>query len=269
MITLTLGTSAIGFNFAVRVADYYLQKEAVPLRTVLTTIPRRLGAWQATGMDKRLTAEVEEELGTEDYIDRTYVKDGAKPNTGFGVLNVHITYYTGLIDTVPHIPDRCLVAGGFVRQRLPVNLDLQIDRGGWQLDRGPVNLRFKEPYWMYTYRHRITGQPVTVRMPFGEFRLRSSEFSFPQRSELRLHAGYFFIANGETTPLPERVRRFAFDLTTRHAYYAKVQFTMYATAEIEQEQFVESVSDLMVELLPELMRCLPDWSEVEKRSDEG
>ncbi len=106
-------------------------------------------------------------------------------------------------------------------------------------------------------------------MPFGEFRLRSSEFSFPERSDRRMHAGYFFIANGETTPLPERVRTFAFDLTTRHAYYAKVQFTMYANAQTEQEQFVEAVSDLMVELLPELMRGLPDWSEVEKTSDEG
>ena len=265
--TLTLGISAIGFNYGVRAARYYLQKEVVPLRAPLTTIPRKLGDWKAHGLDKRLTVELEEELGTEDYLDRRYLKDETDP--AVGRLFVHITYYSGLIDTVPHIPDRCLVAGGLVKQTMPENMDLAIDRSDWQVDPGPANLRTRQPYWIYTYRHRITGQPVTVRMPLGEFFLRSSEFSNKEQSDLRVHAGYFFIANGETTPQPERVRIFAFDLTTKYAYYAKVQFTMYTTPEVEREQFTAAVEDLLVELLPELMSCLPDWSKVENRSDTG
>lgn len=263
--TLTLGASAIGFNFAVRAARYHLQKEPVPLRAPLTTIPRTLGEWEAQGADQRLTAEVEEELGTEDYLDRRYVKKGADP--ALGTLMVHITYYTGLIDTVPHIPDRCLVAGGWVKQGTPENLALDVDSSHWQVDPGPANLRTRHPYWMYTYRHRITGRPVTVRMPLGEFFLRSNEFSINQEPDLRVHAGYFFIANGETTPHPDKVRTFAFDLTTRYAYYAKIQFTMPTRSEVGKEQFTAAVEDLLAELLPEVMSCLPDWSEVEKKSD--
>ena len=265
--TATLGASGIGFFYAVHALNYYLEKEAVPLRAALTTIPKRLGAWEAEGPDERLTAETEQELGTEHYIARWYVKDGAGPATG--PINVHITYYTGLIDTVPHIPDRCLVAGGAAQQGRPVNLDLAVDGTTWQRDPIHVNRRMKEPYWVYTYRHRITGQAVTVRMPFGDFRLRTTEYRFKEKPGVRVHAGYFFIANGETTPMPALVRSFAFDLTTRHAYYAKVQFTMYTTPEVAPEQFVATASDLLVELLPELMRCLPDWAEVESRAVAG
>ena len=264
--TLTLGVSAIGFNYAVRMADYYLQKEAVPLKSPLTTIPRTLGDWKAVSKDVPLTAEVEEELGTEDYLDRTYVNE--EVDASVGALHVHLTYYTGLIDTVPHIPDRCLVANGWVRQGTPENLPLDIDPGLWQLDSGPVNLRTGQPYWMYTYRHRITGRPVTVRMPQGEFYLRSNEFTIKDNSNVRAHAGYLFLANGETTPHPDKVRSFAFDLKTKQAYYAKIQFAMLTNPDVGQEQFREAVEDLLTELLPELMSCIPDWSEVEQKSNE-
>ena len=29
------------------------------------------------------------------------------------VINVGLTYYTGMVDTVSHIPDRCYIADGF------------------------------------------------------------------------------------------------------------------------------------------------------------
>jgi hypothetical protein len=33
-----------------------------------------------------------------------------------------------------------------------------------------------------------------------------------------------------------------------------------------REEFAEAVADLAAELLPELMLCLPDWSEIESES---
>jgi hypothetical protein len=30
-----------------------------------------------------------------------------------GVINLAVTYYTGLVDTVAHVPDRCYVADGY------------------------------------------------------------------------------------------------------------------------------------------------------------
>ncbi len=260
--SLALLACGIGFRFAVHALDLYLRKEAVELRVQLSNIPKRLGQWTASGPDDKLTAEVEEALGTAQYLDRWYVNK----RLGRGkALNVHITYYTGLIDTVPHIPDRCLVASGATKASLPLNIDLNVDRSDW-ISSDLLNRRTGDPYPVYTFTQSITGRPVTVHMPIGNFKLRITEFRREGRRNERLYAGYFFIANGQTTPWPERVRGFAFDLTTRYAYFTKIQFTMLAPESVERWEYVDLVSDLLNDLLPELMRCLPDWAEVESRS---
>lgn len=263
--SLTLLACGIGFRFAVHAADLYLRKEAVELRIQLSNIPKRLGQWTASGPDGKLTAEVEEVLGTAQYLDRWYVNQSRCAGSRGKALNVHITYYTGLIDTVPHIPDRCLVASGAIKATLPLNIDLIVDRSDW-ISSDLLNRRTGDPYPVYTFTQSITGRPVTVRMPIGNFRLRITEFRYKGRPNERLYAGYFFIANGYTTPRPERVRWFAFDLTTKYAYFTKIQFTMRASESVDRSEYVELVSDLLDDLLPELMRCLPDWAEVESRS---
>ena len=97
--------------------------------------------------------------------------------------------------------------------------------------------------------------------------LRTTEFRDPKSPDFRIYAGYFFIANGATTPSPEAVRSFAFDLSTKFAYYTKVQFSMPARGDIDEDAFVGLVSDFVGEFLPELMHCLPDWREMEARSE--
>ena len=265
--SLALLACGIGFRFAVETLDLYLRKEAVELRVQLSNIPKRLGQWTASGPDGKLTAEVEEELGTDQYLDRWYVNQSRRAGGRATALGVHITYYTGMIDTVPHIPDRCLVASGAIRAGLPLNTDLNVDRSDW-IPSDLLNRRTGDPYPMYTFTQSITGRPVTVHMPIGNFRLRTTEFRRKGRPNERLYAGYFFIANDYTTPRPERVRWFAFDLTTRYAYFTKIQFTMLAPESVERWEYVDLVSDLLNDLLPELMRCLPDWAEVESRSQE-
>ncbi|MCH8164846.1 MAG: exosortase-associated EpsI family protein, partial [Planctomycetes bacterium] len=120
--SLTLAVCNIGFRAGIGAANAYLQKEPVPLRDQLRSIPKRLGKWQAIGEDRELTVEFEEALGTPHYLDRDYVLDtGGRVRTW---LRVHIAYYTGMIDAVPHVPDRCLEVAGLVKMGLPVNLDL-------------------------------------------------------------------------------------------------------------------------------------------------
>lgn len=261
---VTLLVCGIGFRFAVARAQAFLAKEPVPLRNPLTSIPKRLRDWEASGQDVKLTAEYEETLGTRKYIDRAYVR--AMGTNNEQTIYVHVTYYTGLIDAVPHVPDRCMIAGGWVAVGLPQNIDLSLDRSNWRPDPDHLNLGTNEPYSQLTYSHHVTGRPVTVRMPLGDFKIRTTKFRGGENLEQRIFAGYFFIANGRTTPWPEGVRKFAFDLTTRYAYFAKIQFTMFVPRDKTSEEFVADVADLANELLPELMWCLPDWAEVEAMS---
>ena len=73
-LTVTLVGMGIGFRFAVASFNAFLAKEPVELRAQLTTIPLRLGDWRAQGEGPPLTAEVIEELGTDQYIDRRYTQ---------------------------------------------------------------------------------------------------------------------------------------------------------------------------------------------------
>jgi hypothetical protein len=261
---VTLAVCGVGFRFAARAAEAYFAKQPVELRQPLTSIPKQLGPWRAAGQDITLTAEIEESLGTSYYLDRVYDRQGDDQDPA--AVLVHIPYYTGLIDAVPHVADRCLQAGGWVSTGLPRNLELPLDRSGWRPDPQRVNLNTGEPYPLVTFPHRVTGKEQTVRMPIGEFRLRTTEFREADNPDARIYAGYLFVANGQTTPTPEGVRAFAFNLKTKYAYYAKVQFTMSVPEGMTQDEFAEVVADLADLLLPELMLCLPDWSEVESES---
>lgn len=261
---ITLVGMGVGFRFAVESANAYLEKQPVPLRASLTTIPLRLGNWRAQGEGAPLTAEVVEELGTDQYIERRYTQTDAE-DSGLQLL-LHITYYTGLIDAVPHVPDRCLVAGGLVPKARPKNLPLMIDDRQWVLSSEYLNKG--RPYPVLTHYDRVTGKPVRVRMPIGDFELRTTEFGSEEKPGLRIYAGYFFIANGETMPSPQSVRIFAFSLTSRYAYYAKVQFVLVGSSDVDQDDFLEIVSGVLPDLLPELMRCLPDWAIVESSADD-
>ncbi len=262
---VTLMVCGVGFRFAARAAEAYFAKQPVDLRHPLTRIPRQLGPWRSTGPDVTLTVEVEESLGTSSYLDRVYEREGVDGESE--VVSVHIPYYTGLIDAVPHVADRCLTAGGWVITSLPVNLDLPVDRSSWRQDPQRVNLDTGKPYPVVTFQDRVlTGRMHTVRMPIGEFRLRTTEFRDGTNPDVRIYAGYFFVANGQTTPVPEGVRVLAFNLKTKYAYFAKIQFTMYVPEQMTKEEFAEVVSELATELLPELMLCLPDWSEIESES---
>ena len=264
VLAITLVGLRVGFRFAVESTNAYLEKQPVDLRAQLTTIPLRLGNWRSEGEGAPLTAEIIEELGTDQYIDRRYVLSDAD---GGGLqLMLHITYYTGLIDAVPHVPDRCLVAGGLVPKARPKNLPLNIDDSQWVFSSEHLNKG--RPYPVVIHYDRVTGKPVRVRMPIGDFQLRTTEFGSEENQRLRVYAGYFFIANGETMPNPLDVRKFAFDLTSRYAYYAKVQFLLAGSSDLDQDDFVEIVSGVLPDLLPELMRCLPDWATVESSEDD-
>ena len=206
---------------------------------------------------------MEQELGTRQYLDRVYTRTVGRQGQ---VVMVHLAYYTGLIDAVPHVPARCLAAAGWVTVGLPRNIPLPLDPTGWVADTEQRNLGTGEAYSLLTFAHHVTGDDVTVRMPVGDFKLRTSEFRGGDQLDQRIFAGYFFIANGRTTPSPEGVRRFAFDLSTEYACYAKVQFTMVVGEDATLDEFTATVADLGNEFVPELMWCLPDWAEVESMS---
>ncbi len=255
--SLTLAASAVGFGVAVKVLDVSLRKKPTPLRAAFATLPKKAGAWRAVGDDVTFGDAMIEELGTDRYLTRNYRKDDL-------TYSLHIAYYTGLIDAVPHVPDRCFVAAGWNAEAQPANTPLPLDRSTWTVDPGAVNNATGEPYPTVVFPHPVTRAPVTVRMPIGEPALRVTPFRGQIRNERAYFAaGYFFVANGRMTPSPERIRLLAFDLHDDYAYFCKVQVSASIEGLNDVDAFVANAADLLDELLPEIMRCLPDWAEVE------
>lgn len=261
---VSLILAALGFRAAMGYLNVYLQKEPVELREHFSTISRHLGEWQARGADGQLDSATIESLGTEVFLDRTYTRQDDNDQLR---INFHLAYYTGMIDAIPHVPDRCLLTGGFELVSLPTYYALSVDTSQWQFEDGLTHARSGEPFPKLTYPHPITARPVTVTMPVGDVALRTSEFQHPNMPNQRIFAGFFFIANGQATASPYRVRGLAFDKTDKYAYYCKVQFQMIGSDDFLPEDFINAVSDILDDLLPEVMRCLPDWPEVQSREE--
>ncbi|MBM4115970.1 MAG: exosortase-associated EpsI family protein, partial [Phycisphaerae bacterium] len=160
-VCLTLAGSTLGFRAAIEQLNVYLRKEAVPLRESLDSIPVVLGAWQRTGEDVRYGADIETELGTKQYLLRTYERSG---DQGRERVQLHIAYYTGLIDTVPHVPERCWGAAGMIMTEQPHDVALNVDTATWQCGEAR-NASTNQQYPTAMVRDPVTRKEQLVHLP--------------------------------------------------------------------------------------------------------
>jgi hypothetical protein len=260
-----LAAGAVGFRVLVDRLNIHLLKERVELRRRLDSIPTQLGKWERVGQDINYPDTMLEELGTRSYLDRSYAIEGDPAN---GYVHVHIAYYTGQIDAVPHIPERCWAVSGLELTRNSAGSPIAIDRSGWTPLEPPA--ASGEPYQMKSVIDPITAERERVVMPIGDLVATTIEFQDPKDPQRRQVGGYFFIANGRLTATSYGVRALAFNLTDRYAYYCKIQLNKSGRVTDADgslvEPFVEDASDILTHLVPEVMRCLPDWPEWEARS---
>jgi hypothetical protein len=258
----------------IRVGKVHLQK--LPIEALdengrplpFSGLPQDAPGFRAKGADQIMSAEIVEELGTQNYLSRWYIEDfgpaealGAKPAGEERTprqFELHLAYYTGTVDTVPHVPERCYVGGGMEMI------------GGSRVMRVPLDLELfppdpdapAEPDGRVVRKGR-TFSHTYVRMPSGLEDLRMNVTPYRDQRGQTIHAGYFFIANGRVLPTAEDVRTFAFDLKERYSYYAKVQFMSPEVG--SSEELAELAGKFLDQVLPEIARRTPDWAEVRAR----
>lgn len=257
--------SAATLNVAVAAMGVHLRKQRIdpPDNRRVSAIASETASYQRVGQDVVMSSEVVDELGTTNYLTRSYALKNAAKDQPNPRMELHLAYYTGMIDTVPHVPERCMTGAGWQIVGLSRRVPLKLDPSSWQVDqtvseklRGKVLTAPFDPAYSKdtsTERIRLPFEPDTIE-------IQSSEFTGPRG--MRQVAGYFFIANGGHTALAEGVRAKAFNLTDDYAFYLKVQVTSQQVA--SPEDLAEHASRLLGELLPEIMRCVPDWIEVQQ-----
>jgi len=260
---VVMAASAGALGWAIQTLGLYLEKKPIQPSTglALTDLPSESEHWIQRGPDRFESGEIEETLGTENYVTRTYVRKDAPEGEAPMSIDLHVAYYTGSIDTVPHIPERCFVGGGLQIGSATTTVPLTLDDSRWlPLEDVPESMAgraYSAPLARGRYSNR-PGQRVVLPLDPHELSLRVTEFEVPGGRDF--YAGYFFIANGGHRASAEGVRLLAFDLKTSYAYYLKVQFNSRRVESAEELAAV--ASSFLDDMLGELMLCVPDWVEV-------
>ena len=245
--------SAVSLNAATQFLQLYFQKLSVDMRKPIASLPDHLGDWVQLSLDQPMAPDIEQMLGTKQYISRAYVntrvagKDVVKAveNKSYkereilieqirhqyplAVVRLHTTYYTGMVDTVAHVPDRCYIAGGYaVSDATPHE---------WNAVSRRLGHSFASPF--------MTFEDQTSR-----------------RDTQKLNVTYMFHANGDYRDNANSVRLALQDLRTRYAYYAKIELM---TISEDREGSAKVMDEFLEQLLPEFEKIMPDWKEVNSR----
>lgn len=128
VVAVFLLVTAASWNSAMEFMKVALKKHRVDLLAPLESLPTEVAVPDGGGRfvlaDQgevpgaptgkiRLPSDVEETLGTENYIIwiYRYEPDGATGATPT-FIRLHVAYYTDILDAVPHVADVCQLAGG-------------------------------------------------------------------------------------------------------------------------------------------------------------
>jgi len=258
-----LGAAALALGAYIESEGIRLSKEPIysPDGRKFSSLPTTFKGWKRVGSDEVIEGETLRELGTDNYLTREFVQSDVPEGVTPKRVSLHLAYYTGTIDTVPHVPERCLVGAGWEKTASSKLVDAALT---FTNERGD-DVLIRDSYvpsdygTVYLMRNPTTGR--RVRLPLGVENMRMTVSHFRNDSgRVNLFAGYFFVANGVLCPSANDVRANAYGLTSRYAYYAKVQFT---SLDVESaEELGELAGSFLDASFHEIMRLLPDWVEV-------
>lgn len=245
-------TAWLGQSTVLGVTKFVVIRKSVPLRQPLFEVPTRIGSWQMVVERPSLPPEMEEELGTKEYFTRVYRDMDLEESAPGAIVEIHVAYYTGTTDTVPHVPDRCMLAGGAEHQGLTFD-ELRID---------PPNTRPDDQSDGYLLTPSEMGYPV--RLPGEQIPVTVFTVGMPGQRPgddgQSQNIIYFFMANGSALATPDEVRLHGFDPRDRYGYYCKIEVRWPKIADPVKAK--ERTRDLLNVMLPQILACLPDWVQV-------
>jgi hypothetical protein len=170
------------------------------------------------------------------YYMSCYRDTGAKAGSSGQYIQLDITYYTGLLEAVPHVGERCIVAGGGT-----------IDYS--QCKPVPVNLLPLSSKWDKWQNVKVYRTTYEIRQKDGTV-TRASQY-------------HIFSMNGEPNYDWIRVRWDMGALSLKYCYFAKIQVTTRAS-EPDVEKSDAICGEFMRYVLPEVLQFLASPDDVKK-----
>ncbi len=245
-----LATAMLGQAGILKANGVVMFKKDVPLRKDLGQLEHPTGHWRFMHQDPPLDKDIEDELGTKLYVNRVYEDTRLPSSSRERFADLHIAYYTGTVDTVPHVPQQCFKASGLV----------QVTGGATTLNLTGDGYR-ENPNDPGSFLHPVKDHGFGEQVRIPELDVKATFFTFadPKRNNRLVNVAYFFVANGKFMPGPNEVRLHGFDLRDKYSYYCKIQVTVQVE---DKDEAMEQISSLLSEVMPEVMSCLPDWVDV-------
>jgi exosortase/archaeosortase family protein len=246
-VVSVLAVAAGVFSVTASVLQLHFQKVPVALVKPLGDVPAELGRWRQVSVDRPIPADIQATLGTDHYIFRDYVDESlagrqavndarSHPETEQAMVaalaalqpaafvHASVTYYTGQVDSVSHVPEVCYVAGG-------ISSAAHSEQARWI----------------------VAGRPLDVRLVRVD--------SDPSRgSSGARYVAYCFRVNGRDESENWKVRRSLMNVFERQAYYAKIE-VMTPVADPKQAERV--LNDFLSSAMPEIEKCLPSGASSE------
>jgi hypothetical protein len=111
-----LAVFATGFQVWTAYANVQFVKQALPLCKPLDQLDQQKLYPYKFRSASQIKGEMLDSLGTDQYISWTLTDTTIKTASPEQLASLFVTYYTGKPDQVPHVPDVCYQAGGYLEK---------------------------------------------------------------------------------------------------------------------------------------------------------
>lgn len=230
---LVLAGGAARLQYAKARGELQLIKKALPIRKPLPDMDLKvLAPWEASGV--RMRPDTEQELGTSEYSLWNLQMPGVRGAAG--AASLFLTYYTGVQDQLPHVPEECYQVGGS-----PLESDVEmpdIDLAGQK-----CSIR------------KLTFLPTPKEMQDGDVG--------------RKYVYYLIAVNGELLASRNMVRIRMSDPRDTHLYYSKVELTFHSQEAITDNRLDGIAIDLLNRTVTELFKSHWPPKGAERGTGEG
>ena len=218
---VVLAVCAGGLHIGARQLQVHFRKEAAPLRKPLNELDMSKLAEYELVESFLISEEIEEELGTKDYIQWFLRDTSVEANDPRSMAMIFITYYTGNPDRVPHVPDWCYVGSGGQMQRAE-NVVITVPDNGTDSD---------------------------------ELRVRVLEIKIPRQMGWDTKTVvYFFSVNGDYRCTRREVQIRQGRLWDKYAFFSKVELNLANPGSLGREEIIEALTKLARQLVPVLVK---------------
>jgi hypothetical protein len=221
---IILAASAAGKKALINRLQIYLNKESIDLTIPFDDLDEnKLGRYKVIRKSKIENQDIVDELGTTDYLIWELEDTAVDEDDDARYCSLFITYYTGINDRIPHVPEECYFgSGNRVKEIIDNNLEITFDDQNSKLD----------------YRQLIFASKAKDVWGSGV------EFS----------VCYILKVNGKYAGNRTAARNImASNLFGKYSYFSKVEWRFHGKFNIPDEQKVSQASKHLLEaILPVL-----------------